>query len=108
MGNTFEKICFQRLIRYQPLQMADLLPKFTLSGVRRWSFAVVYRLQLIAPLVQKPPMHAEFLGERDDVLAALQPLDRHLPECLGISPYSLFCHLQFLSLQSVPISSVSF
>jgi hypothetical protein len=109
LQGTFEKICFQRFIRHQPLQQADLLPQFTLSRVCRWSFAVIDRLQLITPLVQQPPMHAELLGERDDVFAALQPLDRHLPKCLGVTPYcSLLCHLQFLSLQSVPIPCVSF
>jgi hypothetical protein len=54
-------------------------------------------------------VHPQFLGECHDVVATLQPLDRHLPKGLGISTYySFLCHSQFLSLQSVPIASVSF
>jgi hypothetical protein len=53
-------------------------------------------------------MHAEFFGKRDNVVAALQPLDCHLSECLGIpSDRSPLRQLQFLSLQNVPIASVS-
>jgi hypothetical protein len=47
--------------------------------------SVVNRLPLITLLVQQQPMHAQFCRKRDDVIALLQPLDRHLPECLGIS-----------------------
>src|SRR5215469_14218951 len=50
-------------------------------------------------------MHAQLLRERDNVIAALQPLDCHLPERLGVPPNCpLLRHLQFLSLQSVPIA----
>ena len=35
-------------------------------------------------------MHPEFFRERYDVVAALQALDRHLPECVGVPPNSSF------------------
>src|SRR5436305_7084597 len=52
-------------------------------------------------------MHVELFRERDNVVATLQPLNCHLPECLGVPSYSSFCHSQFLSLHGVPIASVS-
>ena len=52
-----------------------------------------------APLVQQPPMHPQLRRQLHDVLAALQPLDRHLLECLRMSPSSFLPHLQLLSLQ---------
>jgi hypothetical protein len=108
LQGTFEKIGLQRFVRYQPLQLGYLKPQFTLFGVLRRCLAVVNRLQLIAPFVQQPAMHAEFFCQRDNVVAPLQSLDRHLPECLRVSPRrSLFCHSQFLSLQGVPTASVS-
>ncbi len=77
------------LSRHQPLQLRDLLPQFPLLPIRRWPFPVVDRLQLITPLVQHAADAPPVLGrKRDDVVAALQPLHRHLPECLGISSYS--------------------
>ena len=69
--------------------------------------SVVNRLPLITLLVQQQPMHAQFCRKRDDVIALLQPLDRHLPECLGISPNPSLCHSQSFSLQSVPNAIVS-
>jgi nucleotidyltransferase/DNA polymerase involved in DNA repair len=53
-------------------------------------------------------MHAQFLRERHNVLAALQPLHRHPAELVRITSHSFLCHLQFLSLHSVPFPSVSF
>src|SRR5579863_7478660 len=52
-------------------------------------------------------MDTELSGQSQNVLAALQPLHRHLPECLGVPSHSSLCHSQFLSLQGVPIASVS-
>ncbi|HVO64228.1 MAG TPA: hypothetical protein VMT53_25130, partial [Terriglobales bacterium] len=42
------------------------------------------------------------------VVALLQPLHCHPPEFLWVPPHSFLCHLQFLSLPSVPFPSVSF
>src|SRR5579864_3126822 len=53
-------------------------------------------------------MHAQFLRECHNVLAALQPLHRHPAELVRITSHSFLCHLQFLSLHSVPFPSVSF
>jgi hypothetical protein len=59
-------------------------------------------------LVQPPAMNPELFRQLQDVVAVPQPIDRHLPERLWISPYSPLCHSQLLSLQRVPIASVSF
>jgi hypothetical protein len=69
--------------------------------------ANVNRVQLIAPLVQQPPMNAKFFRQRYDVLATLQSLDRHSTELVRIPSLSSPRHLQFLSLQSVPFPFVS-
>src|SRR6266702_8312779 len=53
-------------------------------------------------------MHAQFLRERHNVLAALQSLHRLPAELVRITSHSFLCHLQFLSLHSVPFPSVSF
>jgi hypothetical protein len=73
----------------------------------RRAFAVVDRFQAITPLVEQPLMDTELSGQSQHVLAALQPLHRHLPKCLGVPSHSSLCHSQFLSLQGVPIASVS-
>src|SRR5262249_30827938 len=57
--------------------------------------------------IQQPLMYAELSGRSQNVLAALQPLHHHLPECRGVPSHSSLCHSHFLSLQSVPIASVS-
>jgi len=86
-----------------------MLPQFTLAKVCRWSFAVFDWLQLISPFVEQSPVDPQFLGERHDIVATLQPLDSHLSKRFGISTYcSFLCHSQSLSLQGVPIASVSF
>jgi integrase len=52
------------------------------------------RLHLIPSLIEQVRMHIQLLGERNDVVAALQPLHGHLPKCLRISTHSsLLCHL---------------
>src|SRR6516164_11858915 len=72
-------------------------------------FAILHWFQLITPFVKHSAVHAEFLGQRDDVVATLQPLHCHLAKSFGVTPdCSLLCHSQFLSLQCVPITSVSF
>src|SRR6266702_8716201 len=53
-------------------------------------------------------MQAQFLRERHNVLAALQSLHRLPAELVRITSHSFLCHLQFLSLHSVPFPSVSF
>jgi len=107
LQGTFEKIRLQRFVRYQPLQLGYLKPQFTFFGVLRRCLAVINRLHLIAPFVQQPAMHAQFFRQRDNIFAALQPLNCHLPECLRVVLPSSRCHSQFLSLQGVPIASVS-
>ena len=73
-----------------------------------WPLAVFDRLQLIPPFVEQAPVNAKLLGECDDIIATLQPLHSHLPKCVRIlANCSLICHLQSLSLHSVPIASVS-
>lgn len=52
-------------------------------------------------------MNAELFRQGNNVVAPLQPLDRQFAECSGIPSHSSLCHSQFLSLQSVPIASVS-
>jgi CubicO group peptidase (beta-lactamase class C family) len=84
-------------VRNQPLQLRNLATELTLLTVLRRSLAVVYRLQTITPLVDQPLMYAELSGQSQNVLAALQPLHRHLPECIGLPPHSCLCHSQFLS-----------
>jgi hypothetical protein len=71
LQGTFEKIRFQRLVGDQALQLTNLLPQLTLAGVRRWSIAVLDRLQLISPLVEQAPVNAQLLRECNDVLATL-------------------------------------
>ena len=61
----------------------------------------------VAVLPDVPYWDVELFRERDNVVATLQPLNCHLPECLGVPSYSSFCHSQFLSLHGVPIASVS-
>src|ERR1700744_3598122 len=102
LQGTFEKICFQRFVRHQALQLRPLEPELALPAVLRWRFPIVNRFQLVAPLIEQPSMHTELCRQRNDVVAVLQSLNCHLPEGLGISSHSSFCHLQFLSLQSVP------
>src|SRR5208283_1969415 len=58
-------------------------------------------------LIQQCPIHAQFLGQRADVVTAQHTRHRHLAELPRIPPYSSFCHLQPLSLQSVAIPTVS-
>src|ERR1700730_15023725 len=53
-------------------------------------------------------MNPQLCRQLRDILAALQPLQRHLPERLRIFIDSLLSHSQFLSLQSVATASVSF
>ena len=69
---------------------------------------MLHRLQLLLPLVQKPPMYTPFLRQRHDVIAAVQARHCHSAKFLGIPPHSSLCHSRFLSLQSVPKTSVSF
>ena len=52
-------------------------------------------------------MHAKFLRERDHIIAPSQAIYCHLPEGPRIAPHSSLCHLQLLSLQTVPLASVS-
>src|SRR5215467_15659967 len=68
LQGTLEKIHFHRLLRQQPLQLPDLLAQLRCAGNR---FPMLHRLQLISPLVQKPPMYTQFLRQRPDVIAAL-------------------------------------
>jgi len=60
LQGTFEKIGFQRFVRHQPLQLRNLLSQFALFRVLRRTLSVVNRLLLITPLVQQPPLHAQF------------------------------------------------
>src|SRR5262245_28383155 len=67
------------------------------------SFGVlVKRRQFIPPFVEQTSMDAELLRQRDDVVAASQPLDRHSAELPRPPSHSSLAHLQSLSLQSVP------
>jgi hypothetical protein len=52
-------------------------------------------------------MHAEFLGQRHAALAAVQPVNRHLPKRLWIPSHSSLGHLHPSSVPSVPMLSVS-
>src|SRR5262245_7224927 len=52
-------------------------------------------------------MHAELLRQRHDVVAGLQPLNGHSAKFLGPPTHSSLCHLQVLSLHSVPQRVVS-
>jgi hypothetical protein len=108
LQGTFEKIHLQGLLGQQSLELTDLFAECGLARVLRRRFgAAVNRLQLIAPFVQQPPMNAQLLRQRYDVLATLQSLDRHSTELDRITSLSSLCHLQFLPLQSVPYPSVS-
>jgi hypothetical protein len=71
LQGTFEKIGFQRFVRYQPFQLRHLQPEFTIPAVFRWPLTVINWLQLIAPFVQQSAMHAQLFRERDNILAAL-------------------------------------
>src|SRR5262249_48280698 len=53
LQGTLEKIHFHRFLRQQTLQLPDLLAQLRCAGHR---FSMLYRLQLLSPLVQKPPM----------------------------------------------------
>ena len=44
-------------------------------------------IQLISPLVEQVPVNAQLLGQRNDVISALQRLHGHLPKCLWVSAY---------------------
>ena len=96
LQGTFEKIQFQRLVRQHPLQLADFLPERGLTRVprRRSSSLWPKGIQLIPPLVQKPPMYVKFLRQCHDVIAGLQSLHRHPAELLRIFRNSSLCHLQ--------------
>ena len=72
------KIGFQCLVRHQRLQLRNLETELTLLTVLRRSLAVVHRLQAITPLVQQPLMYAKLFGQSQNVVAAFQPLHRHL------------------------------
>src|SRR5262249_31763029 len=64
------------------LQMANLFSKRGLPRSRRWSFAALQRLELLAPGIQQAPTDPEFLREGHDVVALVQPVDGHLPKGL--------------------------
>jgi len=77
--------------------------------LKGFSFAILHWFQLIPPFVKQSPVHAEFLGQRDDGVATLQPLRCHLAKGFGAPPdCSLLCHSQLLSLQGVANQRVSF
>src|SRR5262249_37413004 len=95
LQGTLEKIHFQRLIRQRPSQLFVLQTQRGFSSfLGLLAISTVGWFQLIAPLIQHPPVHTQLLRQRSDILAVPHPLDRHLTECDWISPYSLFCHLQ--------------
>ena len=76
-----KKSSFQRLVCQHPLELADLFAQRELHAISVVAATRhLHRLQLIAPLVQQPPMIPKFLRQRHDVVALLQPLHRHLPE----------------------------
>lgn len=109
VAGTLEKIYLQRLVSQQALGRRQLDAKVSFLDIFGWSVAVVFCLQLVLPTVQHPPMHAKLFGQRDDVVAALQPLYRLLLEFQRISPHgSLLCHSQCLSLPSVTFDCLSF
>src|SRR6202041_2630236 len=86
----------------------DLFAERGFTRVLRQRFiADVNRGQLIAPLVQQPPMNPQLFRQHHDVLATFQSLDRHSTELVRITSLSSLCHLQFLPLQSAVYPSVS-
>ena len=42
------------------------------------------------PFVEQSPVHTQLLGERDDVVATLQPLDSHFRDVLRYRPIARF------------------
>src|SRR5262249_41948376 len=91
---TFETIDFPDLRGSDALESADLVPERGLSRHPSGAFAAGQRLQLFAPPRQQPPTDAEFLRERDDVLARIQPSHGHVPDRLRKPCHALHHHLQ--------------
>ena len=108
LQGTFEKIQLQGLLNQQALQLVDFLAE---SGFRRFSgWRIPARIEgtkLIPLFVKKTTMYTKFLRQLHDVVAGSQPLDSHPAEFFRNPPHSSLCHLQCLSLQSVPYPSVS-
>src|ERR1700694_1075632 len=70
-------------------------------------FRPIQRRQLIAPVIQHRPMHAQFFSQFEDAIAVPHALHRLLPKGPWILPNSSFSHLQFLSNASVDTFTVS-
>jgi mannitol-1-phosphate 5-dehydrogenase len=94
--------------RFENAALNDPIQRVARDPRRKLRFgADVNRVQLIAPFVEQPPINAQLLRQRYDVLATLQSLDRHSTKPLRIPSLSSPRHLQFLSLQSAPFPFVS-
>jgi hypothetical protein len=89
LPGAFGKIHLQHLIPQLTLQLPDLLAEFPLTQVRRGRLPVIDQFQVVTPLVQEPAMNPQLFRQGADVLAPLQPFNRHLPERFRISPYPL-------------------
>src|ERR1700678_1526206 len=106
LQGTFEKIQFQRFLRQKPLQAVSLLAVGPFMCTRSHRLLTRFeQIQFGSPFVETSSSHAELLGQLTDVLTTLHASYRHP---LKLSWISLPLHFALLSLQSVPISSVSF
>jgi|SRR5215469_16729847 len=103
---TLEKIHFQGFLGQQSLQPMDLLSIGRFMGTRPWCFfSWLEVIEFGLPVVETPPAYTQFFRQIANVVGTSHALDSH---ALKLPRVSLPLHLAVLSLQSVPIPTVSF
>jgi len=106
LQGTLEKIHFQGFLGQQSLQPMDLLSIGRFMGTRPWCFfSWLEVIEFGLPLVEAPPAYTQFFRQIANVVGTSHALDSH---ALKLPRVSLPLHLAVLSLQSVPIPTVSF